>query len=49
MTPIEKIANAIRDGLIEKYGEEFLELSEKDQHTLIWATMRDYVDSLKSK
>lgn len=49
MTPEQKIYNIIRDHLIEKHGEEFLLLPLKDQNTLIWGTMKEYVDNLKSK
>jgi hypothetical protein len=35
MTPEEKIIYHIREGLIEKHGEEFLLLSEEDQTELI--------------
>ena len=35
MTPEEKIINLIREALIEKHGEEFLELSEKEQTLII--------------
>lgn len=40
MTPEEKIIQAIREGLIEKHGEEFLELSEKDQNIIITDELR---------
>lgn len=49
MTPERKIYNIIRDHLIEKHGEEFLLLSEKERNLLIWDTMREYVENLKSK
>ena len=35
MTPEEKILNLIREDLIEKHGEEFLELTEREQTLLI--------------
>lgn len=35
MTPEEKIIKAIREALIEEHGEEFLELSEREQNLLI--------------
>lgn len=35
MTPEEKIIQAIREGLIEKYSEEFLELSKEEQNNVI--------------
>lgn len=49
MTPEKKIYNIIRDHLIEKHGEEFLLLSVKDQNLLIWGTMKEYVDELKTE
>ena len=35
MTPEEKIINLIREDLIVKHGEDFLELTEKEQTLLI--------------
>ena len=35
MTAEEKIINLIREALIEKHGEDFLELSENDQNLII--------------
>lgn len=49
MTPEEKLIQAIREVLIEKHGEEFLLLSEEDQNELILATMREYIDKLKTE
>ena len=48
MTPGEKLYNIIKNGLIEKYGDDFLELSEKDQNNLILDKLREYVDSIKT-
>lgn len=44
MTPAEKLYNAFKMGLIEKYGEEFLELSERDQDNLIIDELQKYID-----
>lgn len=49
MSPEEKLIQAIKNGLIEKHGADFLKLSEKAQFELILQTMRDYVDSIKTK
>lgn len=35
MTPEEKIINLIREDLIVKHGEDFLELTEREQTLLI--------------
>lgn len=35
MTPQEKIITTIRESLVEKYGEEFLALTEKEQNFII--------------
>ena len=35
MTPEEKILYLIREALIERHGEEFLELTEREQTLLI--------------
>lgn len=35
MTAEEKIINLIREALIEKHGEDFLELTEREQTLLI--------------
>jgi hypothetical protein len=35
MTPEEKILNLIREDLIVRHGEEFLELTEREQTLLI--------------
>lgn len=47
MTPGEKIYNSIQLGLIEKYGDEFLELSEKEQTNIIVSIFTEYVDNIK--
>ena len=41
MTPEEKIVHYTRLALIEKHGEEFLELSLKDQNELILSSILD--------
>lgn len=49
MTPAEKLINAIREGLIEKHGANFLKLSEDQQNEMIVASMTEYIDELKSE
>lgn len=46
MTPAEKLYNALKMGLIEKYGEEFLELSEDEQNNLIVYELENYKDKV---
>ena len=41
MTPEEKIVHYTRLALIEKHGEEFLELSLEDQNELILSSILD--------
>lgn len=41
MTPQEKIVHYTRLALIEKHGEEFLELSLEDQNELILSSILD--------
>lgn len=41
MTPEEKIIYYTREALIEKHGEEFLELSLEDQNKLILSSILD--------
>lgn len=48
MIPGEKLYNIIKKGFVEKYGEEFLELSDKDQNNLILAMLWEYTDNIKS-
>lgn len=49
MSPEEKLIQVIRDGLILKHGEEFLNLSDKDQAELILQVMREYVNNIKTE
>jgi hypothetical protein len=49
MTPQEKLYNELRNYFIEKYGYEYLRLSEKDQNNLIIAAVQNYADKLKNK
>lgn len=49
MTPEEKLIQNIRECLIEKYGDEFLLLSEKYQNELIYTSVRAYIDKLKAE
>jgi hypothetical protein len=42
MTPQEKILHLIELALIEKYGDEFLELSERDKYNIIFDTITKY-------
>lgn len=49
MTPQEKLYNELKNWYIEKYGYEFLRLSEKDQQNLIIAAVQSYADKLKNK
>ena len=46
MTPQEKILHLIESALIEKHGEEFLELSEEDKYNLICQTTVEYFERL---
>ena len=43
MTPQEKIYYYTREALIEKHGEDFLELDEKEQDLLIVSTAIEYL------
>lgn len=43
MTPEEKIFYYTREALIEKHGEEFLELDERSQNALIVDTAIKYL------
>jgi hypothetical protein len=49
MTPQEKLYNELKNWFIEKYGYEFLRLSEKDQNNLIIAALQDYTAKIKNK
>ena len=42
MTAEEKIIKLIREELIEKHGEEFLELTEREQNLLICDEIQKY-------
>lgn len=46
MTPEEKILNLIELSLIEKHGEDFLELSEEDKYELIYQTTVECFEQL---
>ena len=48
MTPEEKIINLIREALIEKHGEEFLELSEKEQTLIICDELQKHFERFKN-
>lgn len=47
MSVEDKLIYHIRLALIEKHGEEYLQLSEKEQALLICDVFKQYVDSLK--
>lgn len=49
MTAEEKLIQAIREALIEKHGEEFINLTEEEQSELIVDTMSNYVKVLKAE
>lgn len=49
MTPQEKLYNELKNWFIEKYGYEYLRLSEKDQQNLILSAVQSYADKLKTK
>ena len=49
MTPAEKLYNELKNYHIEKYGYDFLRLSEKDQQNLILAALQSYADKVKNK
>lgn len=49
MTPHEKLYNELKNWYIEKYGYEFLRLSEKDQQNLIISAVQSYSDKMKNK
>lgn len=46
MTPQEKILQLIELALIEKYGDEFLELSERDKYNIIYDALTKYFNQL---
>ena len=47
MTPAEKLCNELKNYFIEKYGYNFLRLSEEDQQKLIVSAVQSYVDKVK--
>lgn len=49
MNAEEKFINNIRDWFIEKDGDKFLKLSEKDQNNLILAVIKTHIDKLKNE
>lgn len=49
MSAEEKLIKDIRNWFIEKDGDNFLRLSEKDQNNLILAVIRTHVDKLKAE
>lgn len=49
MTTEEKLIQTIREALIEKHGEEFINLTKEEQNELIVGTMLDYVKTLKAE
>lgn len=44
MTPEEKILYYTREALIEKHGEEFLELDKDSQNELVYATILEHLE-----
>lgn len=48
MTPEEKIINLIREDLIERYKEEFLELSEREQTLLICDELQKHFERFRN-
>ena len=48
MTPEEKIIFYIREGLIEKYGNSFIQLSEKAQNDLIAFEIQQAIKQFKN-
>lgn len=46
MTHQEKILHLIELALIEKYGDEFLELPERDKYNLIYDAITKYFEQL---
>lgn len=50
MTPAEKLYNVIKMGLIEKHGEDFLDLTVDEQNNLIIYELQKYIDlTIKQK
>ena len=43
MTPEEKIIYYTREALIEKHGNEFLELDKDSQNELVYATILEHL------
>ena len=48
MTAEEKIINLIRESLIEKHGEEFLELTEREQTLLICDELQKHFERFRN-
>lgn len=46
-TAQEKFIYYIREYLIEKHGEEFLQLSKEEQDELIFVTFQEFIKSQK--
>jgi hypothetical protein len=44
---IEKLYNTIREMLIHQHGDEFLELTEREQDLLIGTTFAEFVEHQK--
>ena len=50
MTPAEKLYKVIKMGLIEKYGEDFLDLTVDEQNNLIIDELQNYINlTIKQK
>ena len=48
MTPEEKIIYYVREGLIEKHGEDYLELSEREQTLIICEELQKHFERFKN-
>lgn len=46
---IEKLYNTVREILIHQHGEDFLELTEKEQDALISSTFVEYMKAQKER
>ena len=49
MTTLEKLYEDLKNHHIEKYGDFFLNLPEKDQHNLIMSLIQTYIDKVKNE
>ena len=49
MTAEEKMLKSIRDYLIGENGEKFLNLSEEQQHDLILAILKEFIEKTKNE